>query len=127
MTQEEAVGAAAVRLGELLASENEALVALAFARSADLAEEKEAAIAGFNRAVSEAGAPALPAALARELTDLVAENKRLLERALFVQGQVIACIARAAPRRRDVARSYGCTGALTNERRASPMTLTARA
>jgi hypothetical protein len=118
--------AAATALAELLECENEALVALAFGRATALAGEKERAIDRFNRAAAAERAGALSAALGHRLGELVAENKRLLERALFVQGQVIACIARAAPRRDAMARSYGRTGAWAGQGASMPIALAAR-
>jgi len=115
--------AAAARLADLLAQENAALTALAFAHSADIAAEKARVIAEFNRAIA---AENLPPGLARRLGGLAAENKRLLERAIYVQGQVIACIARAAPRPPGGARGYGRTGAWTTQGRSAPIALAAR-
>jgi hypothetical protein len=57
----------------------------------------------------------------------VVENKRLLERALYVQGQVIACIARAAPKRRGHHRVYGRTGDWAGESGVVPVAFAARA
>ncbi len=75
------------------------------------------------RAASRA---AVPEALAEELSRLAAENKRLLERAIYVQGQVIACIARAAPKPAAGMRGYGRTGAWTGVGRSAPIALAAR-
>jgi hypothetical protein len=117
------VVAAATRLADLLARENAALAALAFAQATDIAAGKERVIAAFSRAIA---AEALPLHLARRLAGLAAENKRLLERAIYVQGQVIACIARAAPRPAGVARGYGRTGAWAAQGRTTPIALAAR-
>jgi hypothetical protein len=122
----ETILAAATALARVLECENEALGALAYARATALASEKERAIAGFNRAAAAGRSSEIPPLLARRLADLVAENKQLLERALFVQGQVIACIARAAPRRDAMARSYGRTGAWAGQGASMPIALAAR-
>ncbi len=122
-TDAEDVAAAATRLAEVLARENDALAALAFAEAIDIAAGKERVIAAFNRAIA---AEALPLSMARRLAGLAAENKRLLERAIYVQGQVIACIARAAPRPAGGGRGYGRTGAWAAQGRTTPIALAAR-
>jgi hypothetical protein len=120
-----AIEDAAHALAEVLRDENAALAALCFAQTAGLAAAKDRAIAAFRRA-REGSRGGMPGPLALELSRLAAENKRLLERAIYVQGQVIACIARAAPKPAPGARSYGRTGALTGAGRAAPMALAAR-
>ena len=68
--------------------------------------------------------------MARDLGDLSSENKRLLERALVVQGRVIASLARAVPRARAAiagVRNYSADGRLTAARAGGAMALSARA
>lgn len=96
--------AAAVRLADVLQTENAALAALNMPAAARLLPEKLAATDAF--ATAQAGAAARqrgagrPGAeldsLARRLRELAAENRRLLERAMLVQGRVIATVAKAA-------------------------------
>ena len=117
---------AATLLADVLSRENDALSALDFAQSAVLSAEKERAIAAFNRAVEGCGREAVSAAAQERLRQVVAENRRLLERSLHVQGQVIACIARAARATQSPARAYGATGAWAGQNRAVPMALAAR-
>jgi hypothetical protein len=121
------VVAAATALSQVLMFENEALAALTFAESTIVAMEKEQVIAHFTKAVDQHGTAELSPVLARQLSTLVVENKRLLERALHVQGQVIACIARAAPKRCGNHRAYGRTGGWADDSGAVPVAFAARA
>ena len=100
--------AAAVRLADVLQTENAALAALNMAAAARLLPEKLAAADAF--AAAQAGeSPSTVAkgrqagrggieleAVASRLQALAAENRRLLERAMLVQGRVIATVAKAA-------------------------------
>lgn len=102
--------AAAVRLADVLQTENAALAALNMAAAARLLPEKLAAADAF--AVAQAGTAAGAAAaakgrqagrhgieldaVAQRLQVLAAENRRLLQRAMLVQGRVIATVAKAA-------------------------------
>jgi hypothetical protein len=130
MTQELIQSATA--LAETLAEENRALGSLEFARAATLVDAKERASAFIAAQAREASAPpemrtrrqVLEAALAR-LRDLAAENKRLLERAIIVQGRVIGSIVEAL-RKTPIAPRYGASGALAGAT-TRPMALSARA
>ena len=83
-------------LAETLELENAALAALDLPRAADMLGDKQRAIANL------AAVQILPASrdaaerMAQRLQALAAENKRLLERAIAVQGRVIEVIVRAA-------------------------------
>ena len=96
--------AAAVRLADVLQTENAALAALNMAAAARLLPEKLAAADAFAIAQAGAGAKERQAgrpgveldAVAQRLQALAAENRRLLERAMLVQGRVIATVAKAA-------------------------------
>jgi hypothetical protein len=117
---------AAARLADILAQENAALTALAFGRTADLAADKERALDDLRRAFPAGVGAAVLGDLAGELNRLLAENKLLLQRAILVQGQLIACIARAARRSQNGARAYGRTGGWAHEARPAAMALAAR-
>jgi flagellar biosynthesis/type III secretory pathway chaperone len=131
--------AAGRALATLLERENAALAAMDLAGAAALYPAKDAAAAALAAAQREAGEamrPALDAEqhrLAHELAErlrvLAEENRRLLERAIQVQGQVLGTIARAvamsAPRAQPP--RYGATGAFSHARRQAPVVLSARA
>lgn len=94
---------AAIRLADVLQTENAALAALNMPAAARLLPEKLAATDAF--AAAQAGVAARRGAgrggaeldaLARRLRELATENRRLLERAMLVQGRVIATVAKAA-------------------------------
>ena len=118
-TMDSGLIAAAVRLADVLQTENAALAAMNMPAAARLQPEKLAAADAFAQA--QAGAvkagrtpgrhgPEL-ASLARRLSDLGAENRRLLERAMLVQGRVIATVAKAARATAErSAPSYGARG-----------------
>ncbi len=118
---------AATALAEALAAENDAL------RVFDLPR----ALAEFPRKVEQtrrlrlamAALPPMDPALraaslaaAERLTALGEENRLLLERAMFVQGRLIATLARAVPRPRAGYARAPATGA-----RVAALTLSARA
>lgn len=91
--------AAAGRLADVLAAENAALSALDLPGATALLPAKEQAAAELMRVL--AGSPPHPEDgpardAAARLDALARENRRLLERALQVQEQVIAALARAA-------------------------------
>ncbi len=87
---------AGTRLAETLEAENAALAALDLPRAAGMLADKRSAVAEF-AAARTAPAPSEAAErMARRLQALAMENKRLLERAIAVQGRVIGVIARAA-------------------------------
>ena len=105
---------AAVALADTLMRENAALLAQDLAGAAAMLERKQAAAAAFAAAQAEDTAPDAADAdrqrLAARLRDLAAENRRLLEQAIRVQGRVIGIIGRAAAPKPPVA-GYGATGA----------------
>ncbi len=96
--------AAAVRLADVLQTENAALAALNMPAAVRLLPEKLAAADAFVAAQAGAGAKGRQAArhrieleaVARRLQDLAVENRRPLERAMLVQTRVIATVAKAA-------------------------------
>lgn len=118
-------------------SENAALAALDFKAAVGLLATKQllgqAFMAAQARAVADElrGPPSVRLRqLAGELGDLSSENKRLLERALVVQGRVIASLARAVPRARAAVagvRNYSADGRLAASRSTGAMALFARA
>ena len=132
MTQDLIQSAAA--LADTLAEENRALSGLELARAAMLLDAKLRATSAFIAAQArEASAPPnlrtrrqLMEAAVLRLKDLAAENKRLLERAIIVQGRVIGCIIAALPKIAAGTRHYGATGAFAGPRM-RPMALSARA
>ncbi|MDA8253872.1 MAG: hypothetical protein M0Z28_32510 [Rhodospirillales bacterium] len=102
--------AAAVALADTLARENAALAALDLAGAAAMLDAKQAAAAAFAAAQATPAAPdAAHQRLAAQLRDLADENRRLLERAIRVQGRVLEVVARALPK--PPGRRYGATGA----------------
>jgi hypothetical protein len=119
----EDLATAATRLAEVLAAENAALAALDLPRAGAMLAEKNRAADAYIAAeqasrgnISILGAAALP-----RLRTLVAENQRLLQQAMTVQGRVIGIIARAVSHalRDPVATRYGAQG------RAAPTRLSA--
>lgn len=124
---------AAARLAEALAQENLALEALDFHAAARLFPAKQAALTDFLSIRSQAGevVAAVPAHemrsvrdLAERLDRLATENRRLLERAMTVQGRLIATLARAA---RPEPSRYGANGGHAESRCAAALALSARA
>ncbi len=105
---------AAVALARTLTEENDALRRLDIARAVALFARKEAETRRFVAAQPELHAlPPDQLSLARQiaarLADAGDENKRLLERAIAVQGQVIATLLRALPQS-HLAPRYGVAG-----------------
>lgn len=92
---------AADALARTITAENHALSALDLPVAVRLLTQKrqhgEAFLAAQARSLA-AGLPALPRDRLKQLADLASDNKRLLERAIIVQGRVISSIARAVPR-----------------------------
>ena len=95
------------RLADTLARENAALDALDVAGAAVLLPAKRTALA----ALAEADALSIPpehrglmADAVRRLQAVAAENRRLLQRALTVQGRVIEVIVGALPREEPAGR-----------------------
>ena len=105
--------AAIETLADAVTAENAALLALDLPGAAGLLARKQAACAALV-AVTPGGAPfpgpspGLRAAAAR-LRGLAEENRRLLERGIAVQGQVIGVLASAA-RAADPAPRYARSG-----------------
>jgi hypothetical protein len=113
-------------LAAVLREENAALAARDLAAATALLARKQAAADAF--AARPAVPPGTPgaAALAAELRDLAAENRKLLERAMFVQRRVIEIVARAA-RGHSAAPRYGRRGSQLAEHRAPAFALHAKA
>lgn len=93
--------AAADALASTITAENNALAALDLPVAVRLLAQKrqhgEAFLTAQARSLA-AGLPALPRDRLKQLAELAADNKRLLERAITVQGRVISSIAHAVPR-----------------------------
>ncbi len=121
---------AAVRLADTLARENQALAALDLPLAASLLADKQRAADAFlvaqTLALHDASARqhATTRDLAARLATLAEENRRLLERAIAVQGRVIGVLARAA---RPEASGYGAHGGRTAFSRPGAIALSARA
>lgn len=110
-------------LAGVLERENVALANLDLVRAASFLAEKRAAVETLAGATfaGEATIEAMP-----RLRDLAAENRRLLERAMAVQGRVIEVIARAGTRTVATA-GYRANGGLAAYGRQQPLALSARA
>lgn len=123
---------AAVGLADLLARENEALTRRDLARAASMVMAKRRAASAFEDARAH-GARVGRAARERRVAEevgkrldvLAAENRRLLEHAIRVQGRVISVIAGALPR--SGGHGYRADGAPAGRERAPALTLSARA
>jgi hypothetical protein len=115
---------AAVALAATLVAENQALIGLDFRRAAALLDEKRRAADAFAAAAQDRQ---VAADVVTRLRDLAAENKRLLERAVLVQGRVIGAVVRAIPKVVGGVPRYGAGGAFTGNTRMRPMALSARA
>lgn len=115
---------AATRLADLLAQENAALAALDLQRATALLTQKQDAVRVF--AAAQQATPAGAALAVTRLRDLIEDNRRLLERALVVQGEVIGLIAAALPKATGPSR-YAATGAPARCRRPIAFALSARA
>ena len=122
---------AAVALADTLARESAALAAMDLAGAAAMLPAKQAAAASFAAAQALPMPPAMPSqvealrAVAERLRDAAEENRRLLERALRVQGRVVGIVARAA-RPKPAAPRYAASGDLAPDR-AAPLLVSARA
>jgi hypothetical protein len=118
---------AAIQLADALARENEALAALDLPRAAGMLAEKQRAADVFFAAQTllPDGTPD-PAVrdVAARLGTLAEENRRLLERAIAVQGRVIGTLARAV---RPEPLGYGARGGRTVTSRPGAIALSARA
>jgi len=118
--------AATTRLADLLAQENAALAALDLPRAAALLGEKQDAARSFAAAQQAAAAGATASPVAARLRDLAEQNRRLLERGIAIQGEVIGLIAAALPKTAGPPR-YAATGAPARGGRPVAFTLSARA
>ncbi|MBK1662220.1 hypothetical protein [Paracraurococcus ruber] len=127
--------AAGRRLAEALRAENEALAALDLPRAAGLATAKAQATDAFAAAYAAAaktGARADGArrqeteALTSRLQALGEENRRLLQRAIAIQSQVIETIAGAALPK-AAAPGYGRAGRPAAPRQAPALAMATRA
>jgi hypothetical protein len=114
--------AAGTLLSDALEAENTALIALDLPRAAGMLADKQRALAGLAAAPTEPGSHEAAERMARRLRALAVENKRLLERAIAVQGRVIGVIARAST---AAAAPVGYGAART--RRPPPFALSAKA
>jgi hypothetical protein len=126
-------------LAETLEHENVALAAMDLNGAAALYPRKDAAAAAFTAAQEQFGERMsaaldqeqrrLARALADRLRALAEENRRLLERAIHVQGHVLGTIARAVAQvgPRVQPPRYGARGTLAETRRQPPVVLSARA
>lgn len=130
------LAAAAAALADLLARENAALAALDLPRATVLLQQKSQAFAAFEREVLRARPAFDPSDAERAdwrrlgdtLRGLGEENRRLLERAIAVQGRVLASIARAVPKAlAGAAPRYGAGGGLRPAARVPAIALSARA
>lgn len=126
-------------LADTLERENAALAIMDLAAAAALYARKDAAATAFSAAQERLGEgleaaldaeqARLAQALAERLRTLAEENRRLLERAIHVQGHVIGTIARAVSQvtPRNQPPRYGARGTMTEQRRQQPVMLSARA
>lgn len=127
---------AAVSLVEIIAQENDALRSFDLRHAALLTDSKARAIEAFISAQAKQDRSKTTNPTQREsvlemaarLRDLVAENRRLLERAIGVQQRVIGVVARAAPQALAAKNSrYSPDGSLATTRRMPAVALSARA
>ncbi|MCW3475125.1 hypothetical protein [Limobrevibacterium gyesilva] len=127
---------AAVALADTLAQENKALAAMDLPAAMRLLEQKQRAADAFAAArTAAAAANASPAGqqqrlagqVAGRLRDLADENKRLLERAMAVQGRVIDVIVGAIPKAAGGVPRYTAGGGIAGPRQMPPVSLSARA
>ena len=108
----------AARLAQILEQENAALASFDFPRAIALLTEKQEALRLFGAQPS--GTP--PA----RLHDLAVANRRMLERAIAVQGRVIELVASALPQPATSGR-YAASGATVHGGPAVAFALLARA
>lgn len=115
---------AAAELARLLERENAALAAFDLPRANAMLADKQAAV---NRLAALLQArQAVEPATAAHLRELAEQNRRLLQRAITVQGQVIALIAGALPRN-AVSPRYAAAGTPSRGLAPMPFALSARA
>jgi hypothetical protein len=126
----EDLATAAARLAEVLAAENAALAAMDLPRAGAMLAEKTRATIAFVAAeqASHGNISTVGAATQVRLRTLAAENQRLLQQAMTVQGRVIGIIARAVSRslRDPLATRYGAQGRAASTR-LSAVAISARA
>ena len=116
--------AAATRLANVLAEENTALAVFDLRRATTLLADKEAATRALLAAQQSApGSLGRPTAI--RLADLLKENRRLLERAMTVQGQVIGILAGALRKAAGPGR-YAASGTPAHARQPIAFALSAR-
>jgi hypothetical protein len=116
---------AANDLAQLLESENAALTRLDFPVAVALAQSKETALLRLTENFSAVPAQeqdSLPPVLGKRMQRLLAENRRLLERAITIQTRVVGIvIGAAAPP--PVAEQYAAAGSKRRRRRAAAAAL----
>jgi hypothetical protein len=121
---------AAGALADTLTRENAALAAMDLPGANALLAQKLRTVEAFALAHQKA-APARPGDLDRptveRLRTLAAENKRLLDRAMAVQGRVIELVASAVPKSFEKSPRYTAAGDIAPARRMPPLTLSSRA
>jgi hypothetical protein len=119
----EDLASAVAHLAEVLTAENAALAALDLPRAGAMVAEKTRAADAFVAAerASRGTSSAVDTAAPAHLRTLVAENQRLLQHAITVQGRVIGTVVRAVSRvlRDPIGTRYGAQG------RAAPTRLSA--
>ncbi len=116
---------AAQEMIDVLTLENQALTALDFPAATRLLARKDMAAAALHRQGLPGGITAGSQQIARTLLDAAEANRTLLERALAVQGRVIAAVAQAARASASPAR-YGARGGLATDRACHAFALSAR-
>ncbi len=122
--------AIAAALTDILDQENRALTALDLPCAMALLERKHRATDALLAAKDGIARPRDRAALqlmVGRLEALAEDNRRLLERAIEVQGRVIALVARSAPKRLPEAPRYTAAGSLAGANRTAPVAFSARA
>jgi hypothetical protein len=116
---------AASRLCDILEAENAALEAMDIVTAIALVGEKQSATEAL--LAGRKLIPSVPegewATVGKRLAELAKANKRLLERAMFAQNRVMACIARAIPRALPPQAAYGAKGNVPQRRSLPPMAL----
>lgn len=126
--------AAVAGMAELLRAENAALAALDLGRAAAMQPAKSAAADRLlqcrerGRTAATGSDPSVRQqahAALQQLRELGTENRQLLQRAILVQGRVLATIAKAA-RRSNSAPRYGRAGRMVPTGQANAYTLIAR-
>jgi hypothetical protein len=130
-----ALVAAAQRLVDVLAQENDALKRVDYAAAVALAPDKEAALTALSALFPPSGLASpsslsppsgFPVVLARRLRDLASENQGRLALAITVQTRVVQIVARAyAPPKAEG--RYGARAGKFPPRRAIALALSTRA